>query len=1010
MDHAMLKIEVICGELKKLVEEKIPDTQPTRFIKSDYKTGNTPPSFEEGWKEYRGEFFQEYDGHYWFYKKFRTMPAQEGKEIILKCSTDVGDDWAAKNPQCILYLNGKMAQGFDLNHTEHVLDPDTEYEMYLYLYTGMREDAVFVFDAHVSLLDKRIEKLYYDLKVPLDCCAVLKEKNNQIYLKTLNCLEQAVGYLDMRVPKSEAFYKSVAYALNYLDREYYHGICGKETVGTVTCIGHTHIDVAWLWTLAQTREKTQRSFSTVLAMMKQYPEYLFMSSQPQLYQYLKQEAPEVYEQVKQAVKEGRWEVEGAMWLEADCNISSGESLVRQILFGKRFMKTEFGVDSQVLWLPDVFGYSAALPQILKKSGVTRFVTSKISWNDTNKMPVDTFLWEGIDGTKVFTHFMTALEQGGGLEKFATTYNGYIKPKQVYETYEPYQQKEYSDEVLLTYGYGDGGGGPTKDMLEQQRRLAYGIPGMPKTHMDKAGNFLERLEQNFRQKAEQLKRTPKWAGELYLEYHRGTYTSLAKNKRNNRKSELLYQTLEGLSVLDSLLLGKGYPQKAINDNWERILLNQFHDILPGSSIHEVYEECDRQYAGILGQGQELLNSALSDIAQNIGTEGGVMVYNPHSYTWSDCISYQGKQVYVEDVPAFGWKVVHPKAKTSTVSVSKNEMENQFYRIKLDNNANILSIYDKSYDREVLDGAGNILEAYEDLPPQYYDAWELSSYYKDKLYRIDSAEKIEVLEEGARAGLAVTRKFLDSTIIQKIYLYENSRRIDFETSADWHQQHIVLKAAFPLNIHTNRATYDIQFGSVERPNHQNTSWDKAKFEVCAQKWADLSEGNYGVSLLNDCKYGHNADGNVLKLTLLKCPVFPDHSADQGQHTFTYALYPHKGGTKHTVREAYALNLPFLSLDTGNHPHGMLPEQYSLLSCEQDNIIIETVKKAEDSDDFIIRLYETQNCRGEIKVQFGFDMQKLYLCDLMENELSEIPANGRSASFPVKPFEIVTLKICR
>lgn len=1009
MEYAMTKVGVICGELEKLIEEKMPDNQPIRFIKSGYKTGNTPPSFEEGWKEYHGEFFQEYDGHYWFYKKFRTMSAQEGKEIILRCSTEVGDYWATKNPQCILYLNGEMVQGFDANHTEHVLAPDTEYEMYLYLYTGMREDAAFVFDAHVSLLDKRIEKLYYDLKVPFVCCEVLREKKNPIYLKTINCLEAAVRLLDLREPKSELFYQSVERTLAYLDKEFYHGICGGESFGTVTCIGHTHIDVAWLWTLAQTREKTQRSFSTVLALMEQYPEYLFMSSQPQLYQYLKQEAPEVYEKVKKAVRDGRWEVEGAMWLEADCNVTSGESLVRQILFGKRFMKEEFGVDSKILWLPDVFGYSAALPQIMQKSGVTKFVTSKISWNDTNKMPVDTFLWEGIDGSTVLTHFLTALNEGG-TEKYASTYNGYIKPKQIYETYEPYQQKEYSDEVLLTFGFGDGGGGPTKDMLEQQRRLAYGIPGMPKTQMDKAGNFLNRLEQSFYQKAEMLNRAPKWVGELYLEYHRGTYTSIAKNKRNNRKSELLYQTLEGISVLDHLLLGNPYPKEEINENWEGILLNQFHDILPGSSIHEVYEDCDRDYRNILGQGQTLLSEKLQNIAQNIRSDGGLVVYNPHSYTWSDYVSHQGKKVYVENVPAFGWKVVQPEIKKSSVKVSKNCLENQYYRIKLDEKANILSLYDKTYNREVLDGSGNILEAYEDLPPQYYDAWELSPYYKDKVYPIDNVEKLEIVEEGARAGLAVTRKFLHSTIIQKIYLYENSRRIDFETDADWHQQHIILKAVFPLNVHTNRVTYDIQFGHVERPNHQNTSWDQAKFEVCAHKWADLSEGNYGVSLLNDCKYGHNAVGNVLKLTLLKCATYPDHSADQGKHTFTYSLYPHEGGLTDTVRQAYSLNIPFLSCETGNHPHGVLPAEYSLLSCEEDDIVIETLKQAEDSDDIICRLYETQNRRGDITLHFGFDVKKLYVCGMMEDQICEIPTDGRSAVLPVKPFEIITLKICR
>lgn len=1003
------KIKTIRDMLKTMSSSKREDITGFKYLSCGYKTDNTFPNEDAGWSEFIADSRTSgKDVHFWLHKKFITPAYENGKQPVLNLVTDKEGNWDATNPQAIIYLNGHMEQGMDINHTELLLDFDTEYDMYIYFYIASSDNPVKI-NASLNMIDTKIEKLYYDISVPLDSCKCF-EKTSDNYMKIMKSLDIATGYLDLRQPFSESFYKSIDETIDYLEKEFYNKICGNSEA-SVSCVGHTHIDVAWLWTLAQTVEKTQRSFATVIKLMQQYPEYKFMSSQPQLYKYVKEHAPDLYNEIKDMIRQGRWEVEGAMWLEADCNLASGESLVRQILFGKRFMKNEFGVESNILWLPDVFGYSAALPQILKKSGVDKFVTSKISWNEFNKLPYDTFMWEGIDGTQLFTYFITAQNfKLGEKPQTNTTYVGYIKPEQVLGTWERYQQKEYNNETLITFGYGDGGGGPTKDMLEQQRRLSYGIPGIPKTKIEKAGEFLNTVEKNFFENTKLLRRMPKWVGELYLEFHRGTYTSIAKIKKNNRLSELLYQKAEALCILDALLFNGEYPQEEINSAWETILLNQFHDIIPGSSIFEVYEESDKQYAKIIEDGNNIVERKLSGIIQNIETAGGLWVYNPNSFECSDIVNHNGKKVFVENIPSFGWKVVAPKLTVNKINVADNLIENRYFRILFNEKGEITSLFDKENDREVIKQgeSANQLQVFEDLP-RCYDAWEIANYYKYKMWSIDDVIEIKHIDEGARAGLAITKKFLNSTVTQKIFAYENIRRIDFDTTIDWHEEHLLLKAAFPLDIHTNKAVYDIQFGNIERATHENTDWDQAKFEVCAHKWADMSDGGYGVSIINDCKYGHSTEGSTIKLTLLKCATYPNPHADKGLHQFTYSLYPHSGDFKEagTPQMAYTLNQPLISREIGQQS-GQLPSEYSLLSCSNDNIIIETVKKAEDSDEIIVRLYENHNKKGSINLKFGFELDSVYLCDLTENSIRHLDCCSNEVTLPISNYEIVTLKI--
>lgn len=1002
------KIRIFLGEFKKLINKQNIPQNGFLYKECDYKVGNSLPEIDGSFREfipYADRWGGGEDKHAWFYKKI-TVPSDfiaDSGEIMLSVEA-YPDGGACRNPQFIAYVDGELQQGIDTNHREVFLGRNKEYEVYLYAYSGMVNDYL-EFLASLQLVDERTKKLYYDICVPFEILEY-EEENSRNYFQIKKHLNNAVNLIDMREPYSEAYYASIERAEDYLNTEFYGKYCREGEVHAF-CIGHTHIDVAWEWTLAQTREKVLRSFSTVLALMDKYPEYKFMSSQPQLYKYLREESPELYERVKEKVKEGRWEVEGGMWVEADCNLSSGESLVRQFLYGKRFMKNEFGVDSRVLWLPDVFGYSAALPQIMQKCGVDKFVTSKIGWNEMNKVPYDTFMWHGIDNTSVLTYFMTAQNKRRGQEPATNvTYNAKLNPTQLRGAYDRYQQKGLNDDVIITFGYGDGGGGPVSKDLEYFDRLKKGVPGTATAKMAFAGEFLDTLQAKF----ESNPRTPHWSGELYLEFHRGTYTSQAANKRYNRKSEFMFQRAETLSLMGEYLMRRKYPKEAMQNAWETILLNQFHDIIPGSSIKEVYEVSHKQYEKIGAVGNGIIDNAVSEIAENVADTEGVVVFNPHSFVNSSAVLHDGKYYYASDIPAKGYKVVKLKDEPSKITVTENTVENDYFRLVFDEKGTLTSIFDKRNNREVLQEGkrGNVITAYEDYP-RAYDNWEISSYYKEKSWEADAVESVEIVNEGERAGLKIAKKFMNSRIVQRIFLYNNIERIDFDTYIDWKESHLVLKTAFPVDINANKATYDIQFGSVERPTHMNTSWDAARFEVCAHKYCDISEYGYGVSLLNDCKYGHSVHDGVINLTMLKCGTFPDPTADKCEHYFTYSLYPHKGDYREagTIKMAYDLNVPMLCKEAGKTA-GKLPSEFSLFTVDCDNVIFETAKKAEDGDSIVLRGCEYFNKRTDVNVHFGFSVKKAYLTDMLENNICELPVNGDTVSLTFKPYEIVTIKI--
>lgn len=1002
------RINVFLEEFEKLIIKENISITDFLYKECDYKLDNTLPEIDKSFTlftPYINRWGGKKDKHAWFYNEIE-VPAHWDGEIQLAVASDARLGWCDINPQFIAYVDGKLQQGIDKNHREVFLSSGT-HKVYLYAYSGSIHDEYVDFVTNLQLIDAKTKQLYYDIKVPFEILEY-EDRNSKNYFEIKKHLNNALNFIDMRSPYSEEYYASLDKAIDYLKTEFYGKYCRQGEVFAF-CIGHTHIDVAWEWTLAQTREKILRSFGTVLALMKKYPEYKFMSSQPQLYKYLKMDAPELYEEVKEMVRLGRWEVEGGMWVEADCNLCSGESLVRQFIYGKRFMKDEFSVDSKILWLPDVFGYSAALPQILQKSGIDKFVTSKIGWNEMNEMPYDTFMWHGIDNTPVFTHFMTAQDKVRGVEPATNvTYNAKLNANQLRGAYDRYQQKDLYDNVLITFGFGDGGGGPYAKDLEYFERLKHGIPGTSTPIMAYAGEFFD----DIKSKTENNPKIPHWNGELYLEFHRGTYTSQAKNKRYNRKSEFMFQRAETLSLIDEHLNGYKYRKEDMMNAWETILLNQFHDIIPGSSIKEVYEVSHQQYEEIGVVGNEIINDTTTDIANSVEATDGYVVFNPHSFVNSSAVEIDGKWYYAENIPAKGYKVINPVAENSKITVTENLIENDFFSLTLDEKGTFTSIFDKRNNREVLKNGqrGNVITAYEDYPREY-DNWEMSSYYTEKHWEADKVESVEILNEGERAGLKVTKTFKNSTIVQNIYLYNNIDKIDFETFIDWKESHLILKTAFPVDVNTNKATYDIQFGSVERPTHKNTSWDAARFEVCAHKYCDLSEYGYGVSLMNDCKYGHAIHDGVMSLTMLKCGTFPDPDADKCEHTFTYSLYPHAGDYREagTIQKAYDLNIPMLCKKVGENK-GNLANEFSFFTVDQDNVIFETAKKAETEDTIVLRGCEYYNKRTTANVKFGFHIKKAYLCDMLENNIKELEINNNTVSVDFKPFEINTIKVVK
>ena len=917
-------------------------------------------------------------------------------------------------------------------------DGGDSYEIAVLAYSGMVEGDL-VIHTYLIAVDDRVQKLYYDLLIPLQSAYVLKKADEENYRRVLQSMAPALDALDLRDAYSEKFYSSIEKAEQILKEAFYSE---ERECPTVSAIGHTHIDIAWLWTVEQTREKVLRSFSTVLRLMEQYPDYKFMSSQPILYQFVKEQEPEMYEKIKERIREGRWEVDGAMWLEADCNLTGGESLVRQIIKGHRFFLEEFGKESKSLWLPDVFGYSAALPQILKKSGIPYFMTTKIAWNQYDQLPNDTFIWKGIDGSEVFAFMPTTTDydkdQGLNISfsdtRNTTTYTGIVNPNMALGTFKRFQNRDLTEDTLMLFGFGDGGGGPTKEMLESAERLKYGIPGIPKIRQEFEQDYFDRTYE----KIHDLPDMPTWDGELYFEYHRGTLTSMARNKRSNRKNEILYTQMETASCMAGIEKDEQL-QNVLDKGWDILLINQFHDIVPGSSIKPVYEQTDKEYHEIEEAGKEELNRVVSAAVGRLSMEKeGVVVMNTQGYERDDLVvlddgteiprlvDEDGRNVpaqktadgryllYVSHIPPLGYKKLYETEELLEESTGKEwdyTFENPFIKVCFNEKMEITSLYEKEAEKELIqDGrCGNVLRTYEDRPMQW-DNWDIDVFYQRKPYEADWYSPARVIENGeVRMVVEFECGFLDSTVTQQVCLYHQIPRIDFRTKADWKTHHVILKTHFPVDVNTTRASYEIQFGNVERETTNNYSWDTAKFEACGHKWADLSENSSGISLLNDCKYGYGIKKGDMSLTLIKSGTYPNEDADIGEHEFTYSIYPHAGRWQEakTVEMAYNLNVPMLAKRTGRQ-EGCGGEYESFLKCSQESCFVEVIKKAEDGNGVIVRMYENKNNRVRAQIQTAYPIAHVYECNLLEENEEELTAGKNCFETVFKPYEIKTFRL--
>ena len=1011
------------------------------FAKEDTASVSNPeiPTSDACWDLMAvGERWSGRDRYLWLRKTMSVPKVWEGKKIV--GIFDFGSTGGGNNSgfESMLYIEGKPYQGVDSNHKEAFFDSNyagKDLELVFRLWSGLEGGGNPTPQEHrinradLAWLDEKVDDLFFMTRVILETLKVLNEFD-PVVPQLRMALDKAYKLIDWSYPGSEAFYESV-HAADDLLNELIDNM-DKNSLVKVKCVGHTHIDVAWLWRLKHTREKCARSFSTVLRLMEQYPEYTFLQTQPQLYEYIKEDYPEMFEKIKAKVKEGNWEADGGMWVEADCNLTSGESLTRQILVGSKFFREELGQEIKYLWLPDVFGYSWALPQILKKSGIPMFMTTKISWNQYNRMPHDTFKWRGMDGSEVLTHFITAPEPWSQPGSWFYTYNGHLTPKIVKGVYDAYSDKNLTDELLISFGYGDGGGGVNRDMLEYRRRVDK-MPGLPSLETSKAADYFKGLREKIENTDEYVHT---WDGELYLEYHRGTYTSQAYNKKMNRYLENYYRNVEWLTAMDAINKGdiKEAKQDELTEGWKIILTHQFHDIIPGSSINEVYKDSHVNYEKAEAVAKEIEQSVFTNI---MGAEESTWtVINNTNWERSDYAhivteakgqfvdeagnvlkaqeTHNGYVVYVDNIPAMGWKVIKLVDNTSnsvenTTNVftfADGIIETPFYHVELNEVGHMTSLVDKKADRQVLaKGAkANVIQMFEDKPLAH-EAWDIDIYYQEKMREVTDLTRMEVTEKGPlHMVVRLEWNYMNTKIKQDMTFYVEDKRIDFKTWVDFRERKQLMKVAFPVDIRSTYATYDVQYGNVQRPTHWNTSWDWARFETVAHKWVDLSERNYGVSLMNDCKYGHDIKNNVIRLTLLKSATHPDTEQDQGEHEFTYSLLPHEGSwvDADTEIRAYYLNNP-LKVEAGKAKEDV----YSFLNIDNKYIEVDAVKRSEDGKTLVIRCHEYTG--GKQKATITLDAK---VKGWQESNLMEKPEGDHFISEAITlefgPYEVKTVLV--
>ncbi|MGW7822336.1 alpha-mannosidase [Streptomyces puniciscabiei] len=842
------------------------------------------------------------------------------------------------------------------------------------LYTFRRAD--------LAVLDEEVWHLDLDLQVLRELMVELGEHEPRRH-EILHALDRALDLLDLDdVPGSAP---AVREALKPVLSRPAHA-----SAHIISGVGHAHIDSAWLWPIRETKRKTSRTFSNVTSLADEYEEFVFACSQAQQYAWVRDHYPQVWERIKKSVEKGQWAPVGGMWVEADGNLPGGEAVARQLIHGKRFFIEHFGVETKGVWLPDSFGYSAAYPQLAKLAGNEWFLTQKISWNQTNAFPHHTFWWEGIDGTRIFTHFPPV-----------DTYNARFSGEEMARAVRNYAEKGGATRSLAPFGWGDGGGGPTREIMERARRLR-DLEGSPKVVIEHPDAF-------FAKAREEYPDAPVWVGELYLELHRATYTSQARTKQGNRRSEHRLREAELWATTAALHApGYAYPYDRLDRLWKTVLLHQFHDILPGSSIAWVHREAEAEYARVAREVEELTAEAVAALG-----DGGTRVFNTSPFDRAEVIrTAAGAPAYVE-VPANGSAPLTGAEPPQPVTVDGRVLDNGLVRVEVAADGTLSSVVDLRAGREVLAGQGNLLRLHTDLP-NYWDAWDIDKHYKNRYTDLLEASRIEVVDQDPLLGsIRVSRSFgKGSTIIQTITLRAGSPRIDFETDIDWHETEKILKAGFPVDIRAPHSSAEIAYGHIQRPTHTNTSWEAARFEVSGHRWVHIAEPGYGVAVLNDSTYGHDVSRTVredggttttVRLSLVRAPRVPDPGADQGRHRFTYSLLP-GASIEDAVAEGYALNLPLRTADSAGEPE-------PVVAVDGEGVAVEAVKLADDaSGDVVVRLYESRGGRARGVLRTGFPLAGASVTDLLERPLQEAEVADGGVPVELRPFQILTLRLRR
>lgn len=991
---------------------------------------------------------------YWFRTSYSVPNDERGQELYLHF---------VPQAESLVFINGAPVSAVNLRHEKMKLtdfaEPGATFDIALetysgHLYPGMHpfspssvmvsleaarrfpQYPLTVSAAQIVRKNQEIYDLYYDAWVLFELAKQLPEQSlrkNRILHDLFHGLSQ-IRFTANAAALQEQVTRARNMILPLVE------VKNSPTTPTIYAIGHAHIDHAWLWPIRETHRKAARTFACMTSYAKEFPEFIFIQSQPAQLEALQTQYPAIFEQVKQAYQNGQWEPNGGMYVEADCNIPNGESLIRQFLAGRLTTETLLNYRSDTLWLPDVFGYAANLPQILTGCNIDYFVTSKINWNDTTRFPYDTFIWKGIDGTGLKTHYITSRKGG---------YNGKIAPEPVFDAWDQVQHKEVQSGVIFSIGEGDGGGGTMRADLELARRMQ-DLEGCPKIAWTKVSDALREI---FRETEE----VPEWQGELYLELHRGTYTSQAKIKLWNRRLEYTLRDAELLATLTMPSVyhnlfdqedGIPYPADQLLSHWKAVLIQQFHDVIPGSSIKAVYDDAMKSYEAVSQDLAPLVRYRRQALANVFDTsQGDHPLICLNSLSWqriskitipvqdlskSSCLMGSGRQFPIQqtrnlddvveyvaftEVPAMGGQVYYVQASDSAGDSKPFQFEGKFlhtpfYQVQFDDAMRIRSLIDtKTHKEYVTSGmALNTLQIAEDLPI-LWDAWDIDVDYQLKLTNEERLLSTEVISQGPLLIQIRNRYQIGkrSDLVQDVVFYAHHPRIDFVTRVDWQEEHQLLKTLFPVDVQTTSVKCEIQYGYVERNTYWNIPADRAKFEMCAHKWIAADDGSFGAALLNDCKYGHDVRGSELRLTLLKSAKAPDETADMGTQTFTYAFLPYQGAftVENVVRHGYDLNVPLQVVPGSGQEKGQ-QQAFSLIQTNNANVILETVKKAEQDDGVVLRLYEASGGEQHVTLTTALRIKQALLTNLLEDEGEALYVENGKIHLTFRGFEIKTLKL--